>query len=213
MDRSLLKNCLTVLSVFFMVASCDRPQDVNLTPQKIIVKGKIIVPAGAHRKKKNEPPANKISAPPEQKENKDTLKKDGKVLAPDESTPEPEYYNPKGKIDPFTPLFNDSPDMKIAEKGKRKRQRTGPKGPLEMIELSQLKLTAITNATSGNRALMEEVSGKGYIIKKGMFIGKNSGKVLEIFLDRLVVEEEIEDYSGNYIFQKKEIKLLKPDGE
>lgn len=212
MGLSLLKSCLPVFSVFFIITSCDPPKDTVPVPQNIIVKGTITAPpakAPSHGTVKSHSP--KKGTPSEPKKPKDPQEEALKAIAEDNA--EPSYYDPDEKIDPFKPLFTDSPEIKTGEKSKRKRQRTGPKEPLEMIDLSQLKLTAITQAGSGNRALMEEASGKGHIVRKGMFIGKNAGKVLEIFLDRLVIEEEIQDYSGNYIFREKEIKLLKPDGE
>jgi Tfp pilus assembly protein PilP len=35
------------------------------------------------------------------------------------------------------------------------------------------------------RALLEDSSGKGYIISKGSFIGKNQGKVTDILKDEM----------------------------
>ena len=64
--------------------------------------------------------------------------------------------------------------------------------PLERIDLSQLKLVGIILASSGNRALVEESSGKGYVIKTGTYIGVNSGKVVKIRKEKVVVEEEFE---------------------
>ncbi len=84
--------------------------------------------------------------------------------------------------------------------------------PLEKLDLSQLKLVAILRAQSGNRALVEEDSGKGYVIKKGTYIGTHSGKVAKILSDRIIVEEEVEDIYGKISVRKKEIKL-KPPGE
>ena len=88
-----------------------------------------------------------------------------------------------------------------------------PRTPLEQIQLSQLKLVGIIMASSGNRALVEEASGKGYVIKKGTYIGMNSGKVVSIKKEKVVVEEEFEDVYGKTKIRKREIKLPKPPGE
>jgi type IV pilus assembly protein PilP len=88
-----------------------------------------------------------------------------------------------------------------------------PLTPLERVDLSQLKLVGIIQAPSGNKALVEEASGKGYIIKKGTFIGIHAGRVLEIQKDRVVVEEEVENVLGQFALDKKELKLQKPPGE
>jgi type IV pilus assembly protein PilP len=93
------------------------------------------------------------------------------------------------------------------------RKKRDPQSPLEKIDLGQLKLVAIIAAPSGNRALVEESSGKGYILRQGTYVGLNSGKVVDIAIDKVMVEEEFEDAYGKTITQKKEITLPKPPGE
>ena len=119
-------------------------------------------------------------------------------------------YNPKDKIDPFEPLFRDKPSVALV---KKKRKKRVPRTPLERIDLSQLKLVGIIMASSGNRALVEESSGKGYVIKNGTYVGTNAGKVVKIEKDKVVVAEEYEDVLGNVSLRNKELKLPKPPGE
>ena len=121
----------------------------------------------------------------------------------------PAIYNPKGKVDPFEPLFKKPT---VALKKSKVKRRT-PRTPLERIDISQLKLVAIVLASSGNRALVEESSGKGYVVKKGTYMGTNSGKVVKIEKNKVIVAEEYEDYRGKVIVRNKEIKLPKPPGE
>lgn len=123
---------------------------------------------------------------------------------------DPLPYNPLGKIDPFEPLFKDEPELAPSES---KREKRVPRTPLENIDLGQLKLVGVILASSGNRALVQEASGKGYIIKEGTYIGVNSGKVTEIKDDRVIVEEEIEDVVGKPTIRNKELVLPKPPGE
>jgi len=122
---------------------------------------------------------------------------------------DPLPYNPLGKIDPFEPLFKDEPEPAPSKREEPDRVRT----PLEKIDLGQLKLVGVILASSGNRALVQEASGKGYIIKEGTYIGVNSGKVTEIKNDRVIVEEEIEDVVGKPTIRNKELVLPKPPGE
>jgi type IV pilus assembly protein PilP len=125
------------------------------------------------------------------------------------TTPPP--YNPTGKIDPFEPLVRDeSPQAPTTTIKPVRRERNSP---LEKIDLGQLKLVAIITSGGGNRALVEETSGKGYILKEGTFVGLNSGKVVGISLDKVMIEEEYEDAYGKSIIKKKEITLPKPPGE
>jgi type IV pilus assembly protein PilP len=84
---------------------------------------------------------------------------------------------------------------------------------LERISLNQLKLVAVIRASSGNRGLVEDNSGKGYIIKNGTYIGLNSGIVTQINANKVIVEEELENLMGELVLQNTEIKLQKPAGE
>ncbi|MGD2271313.1 MAG: pilus assembly protein PilP [Desulfobacterales bacterium] len=122
----------------------------------------------------------------------------------------PEPYNPAGKIDPFEPLFKEQP---VVTQAKRVVKKRTPRTPLEKIDISQLKLVGIVLAPSGNKALVQEASGKGYIIKKGTYIGTNSGRVVDIQKDNVVIEEEVADVLGKVMTRKKEIRLPKPPGE
>ena len=119
-------------------------------------------------------------------------------------------YNPQGKLDPFEPLFKERPQITQV---KRKIKKRTPRTPLEKIAISQLKLVGIVLAPSGNKALVQEASGKGYIIKKGTYIGLNSGKVVDIQKDNVIIKEEVEDVLGKVTVRKKEIRLPKPPGE
>jgi type IV pilus assembly protein PilP len=122
----------------------------------------------------------------------------------------PPVYNPNGKIDPFIPLFTKK--QVLPSVGKRKKKRI-PRTPLERVALSQLKLTAIIMAPSGNRAMVQESTGKGYVIQKGTYIGLNSGKVENITKDRVIIVEEAEDSVGKIRTQKRQLVLPKPAGD
>jgi type IV pilus assembly protein PilP len=116
-------------------------------------------------------------------------------------------YSPKGKIDPFDSLLHKK--QGAAFKKARKSKKRVPRTPLEKLDLSQLKLVAIMRSPSGNKALLEDASGKGYVISKGSYIGTNAGKVVEIEKDRVIIAEEVEDVMGNVTIQRKELKLNK----
>jgi len=119
-------------------------------------------------------------------------------------------YNPEGKIDPFAPLFKEGV---TSGPEKQNKERRIPRTPLEMVDLGQLKLVAIMHAKSGNKALVEEASGKGYIVAKGSYMGINSGRVVKILKDSIIIEEEAENIMGKRIIQERELKLQKPLGE
>jgi type IV pilus assembly protein PilP len=120
-------------------------------------------------------------------------------------------YSAQGRIDPFEPLFKKKRGE--AKVWRPKRGQRVPRTPLERIDLGQLKLVAIVEARSGNKAMVEETSGKGYVIEKGTFIGTNAGKVVSIDMNKVLVKEEFEDNMGNVKVRDTELKLLKPAGE
>lgn len=122
-----------------------------------------------------------------------------------------DLYIPEGRLDPFEPLFKKE-RVSLAV-GKQKIKRRKPLTPLERINLSQLTLVGIIQAPSGSRALVQETTGKGYVVKKGTYIGTNSGKIVTILKDRIIIEEEGEDIYGKVSIIKKPLKLQKPPGE
>jgi type IV pilus assembly protein PilP len=125
-------------------------------------------------------------------------------------------YNPEGKIDPFEPLIREEAPKKeplVKEEFQEERKKRIPRTPLERLDLSQLKLTGVIRTEGVTKALVQEASGKGYIVSVGTFMGVNSGKVVEILKESLIVEEEVENALGKLTLQRKELKLQKPFGE
>jgi len=116
-------------------------------------------------------------------------------------------YNPKDKIDPFDPLFKNepAPAMSVTKKSISNAKLRIPLTPIEMVDISQLRLTGIINTIYGGKALVADASGKGYIINKGDYIGSNSGQATKISLieQKMIVEEPIlpvDEVKKNSIF-------------
>ena len=81
------------------------------------------------------------------------------------------------------------------------------------MDLGQLSLTAVVSESGGRMvAMVQDASGKGYLIKKGVRIGYNKGVVKDIFPDRVIVEEETEDMKGQPLV-KERILPLHPEGQ
>jgi type IV pilus assembly protein PilP len=118
-------------------------------------------------------------------------------------------YDPTGKTDPFAALFSKENTTGVSEDMEPKRPLT----PLEKIDLSQLQLVAVLKASSGSRAMVEDATGKGYVLMPGTFVGLNSGVVTEILKDRVIIEEKAKDFLGRESTGTKELKLQKPFGE
>ena len=116
--------------------------------------------------------------------------------------------------DPFEPLFKEEKQKPKEPKEKKRVLRPPPPpGPLTERDLNQFKLTAIISTPVGNRALVEEASGKGYILEEGTWIGVHYGRVQKITRDAVIVEEEVENALGEISLTKRELKLQKPPGE
>lgn len=117
-------------------------------------------------------------------------------------------YLAQGRIDPFEPFIQER-----APEKEKKKIPTRPLTPLEKFNLDQLKLVGVVRTPAGNLALVEEASGKGYIISIGTRIGTHSGQVVAIDKDRIVIQENVENLLGKVTREKREMKLQKPPGE
>ena len=143
--------------------------------------------------------------------NKDSAEKmvaDPYTAGGDKSRP---LYDPAGKIDPFEPLFKEKPEIKSGSPTYAETNRK-PTMALEKIDLSQLSLTGIILAVSGNKALVQEASGRGHVISTGTSIGIHGGRVTEVQKDRVIVKEKMKDVMGRIFFQETELKLNKANG-
>jgi type IV pilus assembly protein PilP len=116
-------------------------------------------------------------------------------------------YRPKGRIDPFAPFIHKPEEQTSVMKETITRRI--PMTPIEKMALSQLKLTGVLRMPDKLCALVEEVSGKGYIINEGTYIGNKGGQVKKILKDRVVVEEKYLDVYGKIAVRESELKLQK----
>jgi type IV pilus assembly protein PilP len=216
--------CIITIFIVAIVSLFACSEDPPPAPQTQVVKKKI---SGQQQKSKTQPVQTVAQSQTAQAKDdvadKVADKKDAPAIeqpAKDESL-ESELvkaslatagaYNPKGRFDPFEPLFKTESEQQPAAKPSRKRRT--PKTPLERVALSQLKLSAIMRTAKGNSAIVEDATGKGYVIRKGTYIGLNSGQVVQIEKDRVMIEEESEDISGEFRIENTELKLQKPAGE
>ena len=120
-------------------------------------------------------------------------------------------YNPKGKLDPFANLFLEQPAVDSQPLGSEPIADC-PKGAvLPELDFGQLNLIGIILTSNGKRALFQEASGKGHIITKDMCVGKNRSKVATILLDKVILEEKMQDTgSGKISIRRKEIVVHTP---
>lgn len=104
-------------------------------------------------------------------------------------------YDPVGKPDPFTPLVTAIPSSKQLPQAAALPE--SELTPLQKCDLSELKLVAIILQSNVEPAAMvEDKAGYGYVIKKGMHIGKNNGIIREITANDVIVDEKTVDAAG-----------------
>lgn len=116
-------------------------------------------------------------------------------------------YDPRGKADPFKPFLLT---QKASTEGSGEVKRK-PLTPLQKMALSEIQagLRAIIWGKMGNKALVEDAAGKGYVLTVGTYVGQNDGIVKKIFEDRIVVEEYIRDPVENRLTTNEVILKLK----
>jgi type IV pilus assembly protein PilP len=129
-----------------------------------------------------------------------------KARAPKEAapaaTPVAYHYDPTGKPDPFRSFINSL----------KRTDVTAVSTPLERFDLSQLKLTGIVWNNDKPRALVNDPSGKAYIVSEGTAIGKNGGRVIKINDNALVVKETYVDFLGKATTKDIEMRLHERQG-
>lgn len=96
------------------------------------------------------------------------------------------YASPPGRRDPFRSFIEDQ----------KQRLAKTERGPLEQFDLSQLTVVAVVWGTGRPRALVEDPSGRGYVVQVGTPIGKNDGTVTSIGDNAVTVRETYVDYLG-----------------
>jgi type IV pilus assembly protein PilP len=216
---SVHKLILGIGLLVFIVGGCAKEEESWTPPGPAVVRKKVApkkvatrmpIPVEAEKPVTAEAEKKADEAQPSPAEPAASVKE---PAAPGESTKElATLYDPTGKPDPFVPPSSRLQPSETFKKSARKHRL--PLTPLQKVDLSQLKLVGIIVSPTGNKALVEEPSGKGYVIVRGTYVGPNFGRVKQILPDRVIVEEEVEDFfSGEMRLQTSELILQKKLGE
>lgn len=207
MVKYFLRNIACLLFFVFLLLGCEDKTSPPLQPKvfskKIVIKTEKII---------KEPVALSTTKPDKTSEEI--------ALKSEPAAAESRLYNPEGKIDPFAALFKEE-KLVVGDEEAMGMGKAGiciPHTPLQKADLSQLKLVGIIRASSRNRAMVEEASGRGYVIEKGTFIGINCGRVGRILKDRVIVNEPllpVEDVEKDSIYDvdRKSFFITEIDGK
>jgi hypothetical protein len=95
-------------------------------------------------------------------------------------------YRFEGRLDPFMPFISDKVESNLDpnEIVEDADQLTG----MQLFEPGQLTLVALVESQDQKFAMVEDVTGKGYIIKEGTKVGRR-GVVRSIVPNKVLIEE------------------------
>lgn len=106
-------------------------------------------------------------------------------------------YDPTDKVDPFKSFI-------LAKKELEEKET---KTYLEILDISQLTVSAIVLNSENQWALVRDSKGDGHIIKVGTRIGKRRGRVSKILDKEVIVTEYYKDIRGREIVRDVSMKL------
>lgn len=130
-------------------------------------------------------------------------------------------YDPKALVDPFVP-FTVKEDLAAPEFQLPTEQSEvePPKAQLPLTRLQKMGLgevesglKAILMGPMGHRALIQDGSGKGYIVVVGTPVTGNDGVVTEIFQDAIVIRQQLWDRNLKKLVPKETLISLKTEAK
>jgi len=110
------------------------------------------------------------------------------------------------KKDPFKPFVVVKIEPKNSPDAIKRAQRNSL--PIHSFDVNQFKLIGVITGGRENKAMVTDPGGKGYVLKVGMLIGKNDGRITSINSSGVVVLEQFKDDNGRV--RKENIKLTLP---
>jgi Tfp pilus assembly protein PilP len=156
------------------------------------------------------------------------------AAAPDKEAeePPPYSYDPEGKTDPFEAFIaKKSQELKQIREGDVSGEELRkvlailedlkrPKTELQTIPLSAIQLTSILTSEEQSVAMVKGPEGaKGYMLKKGTYIGENGGVVEEIIneekmtdlgkqlIRKVIIKEPYLDENRKISYRRVELKM------
>lgn len=108
------------------------------------------------------------------------------------------------KKDPFKPFV-------VVDKSGAKGKKVIGKDvlPIHSFDVSQFRLVGMVADPRGNKAMVVDPSGKAYVLRLGMTIGKNEGKITTIGSGGIDVVEQFRDENGKLRKETIRIPLLR----
>jgi len=79
--------------------------------------------------------------------------------------------------------------------------------PLEDFDLTTLRLVAIMKMGQQRVAMVEDPQGKGHIVRRGNYMGKNNGRVEKITDDSVFLVEQVVNPAGDIVDRQVTLTL------
>lgn len=103
--------------------------------------------------------------------------------------------------DPFKPYIS----VKAVASGRAVK----PVLPIHSFDVTQFRLIGTVTDPKGNKAMVVDPAGKGYVLKVGMTIGKNEGKIVRIDTTGVDVVEQFKEDNSKIRKEITRIPLLR----
>ena len=189
MLRSLIKNShiagllVSISAAALFIQGCNRDKEQpTLAPVQVV---------------KAAPGTAKQLVKPVQKQASSTLKMSAAPV---------NMFDFSTKKDPFKPFAILKPTP--ASKPQDAMNDAKSALPIHSFDVSQFKLIGIVTGGKENHAMVTDPNGKGYVLKVGMTIGKNDGRVMAVTNGGVDILEQFRDDNGRV--RKEHIKITLP---
>lgn len=122
--------------------------------------------------------------------------------------PQHNQFDFSSKKDPFKPYVTIKKNVILANR--KTRNRNAVSLPIHSFDVNQFRLIGIISGEKNNQnqAMVVDPNGKGYVLKVGMTIGKNDGRIVSILSNGVEVLEQFRDDNGRV--RKEHIKISMP---
>jgi Tfp pilus assembly protein PilP len=120
-------------------------------------------------------------------------------------------YTLEGRPDPFVPFITEKAATSSVDMNEIVDDNKRPLTGMQLFEPGQLNLVALMKNGNQDIAMVEDFTGKGYILTEGTLIGRR-GVVKDIALNKVLIEETAYTRAGKKIVTEV-VMLLKKEGE
>jgi type IV pilus assembly protein PilP len=122
------------------------------------------------------------------------------------AAPPGNQFDFSGKKDPFKPDIALKTTTAPSQADINKALQGGL--PIHSFDVSQFKLIGVVTGAKENQAMVVDPNGKGYVLKTGMTIGKNDGRITAVTINGVEVVEQFKDDNGRV--RKENIRITLP---